>query len=267
MKHWNDDTEILEGNYSIFAENTTTPIIDNHRLFFIKWLDTENGSIDYIGNITVSPSEIKLKGLFEIVSDLAQSSGMDLGLFVENRPNRYNPIVYHPVNIDSTLEEFLQDNNGSILVFYKKHALDLVNKCYHQYKINLLDEVQWLKDQRIIKIQQVYDLYEKCGYQLFRLRKLYTYHICKNGKTMLDFILHSQSHLDYWCDGCGTKNIKGVRYKCTECEDLDLCSFCFKNTNQLKYRAQLTENGFNYIPCTKHSISHTMIPIHPFPAL
>jgi hypothetical protein len=267
MEVWNllQDQYLYNHQVSIFAENTTTPITKKHRLFFIKWLD--KNVIHHVGTITVSPSEITLKRLFEIVSDLVNYPGIDFGFFLEHRPNKFNRIIHHDHGLDTTLEEFFQEDEGHILVFYKKFDVDIVNKCYKQSKIDLLDEVELLKNQRIIKIRQVYDLYERCGFHLFRLHKLYTSRICKNGRNMLDHILYTHSHLDYWCDSCGTKDIKGVRYKCTKCKDYDLCSFCFANTTQFRYRAQFYKHRYTYIPCTDHSISHAMTPIHPFPAL
>jgi hypothetical protein len=33
-------------------------------------------------------------------------------------------------------------------------------------------------------------------------------------------------HLGYNCDGCGKKNIEGIRYKCAVCADFDYCEEC-----------------------------------------
>ncbi|KAH9837268.1 uncharacterized protein C8Q71DRAFT_757514 [Rhodofomes roseus] len=35
-----------------------------------------------------------------------------------------------------------------------------------------------------------------------------------------------QSHMGITCDGCGKRNIYGVRHKCMECPDYDLCTAC-----------------------------------------
>jgi hypothetical protein len=35
-------------------------------------------------------------------------------------------------------------------------------------------------------------------------------------------------HVHIYCDGCNTKPIVGIRFKCLECSDFDLCETCFK---------------------------------------
>ena len=50
----------------------------------------------------------------------------------------------------------------------------------------------------------------------------------------MDCILNSDElqaadivHFNFGCDGCQMFPIVGVRYRCTECEDYDLCRNCF----------------------------------------
>lgn len=34
-------------------------------------------------------------------------------------------------------------------------------------------------------------------------------------------------HSDVNCDGCGQKDMRGIRYKCGHCTDYDLCQICY----------------------------------------
>lgn len=42
------------------------------------------------------------------------------------------------------------------------------------------------------------------------------------------------THLNVECDECGTMHIKGVRYKCGNCKNYDLCAICFEYTTHNK---------------------------------
>jgi len=45
------------------------------------------------------------------------------------------------------------------------------------------------------------------------------------GKEVLN-LLQKTVHYGYVCDRCGMQPIKGIRYKCANCIDYDLCSAC-----------------------------------------
>ena len=53
------------------------------------------------------------------------------------------------------------------------------------------------------------------------------------------------------CNACGTKNIKGIRYKCSTCDNYNLCENCEENSNHdenhilLKIRQPIVENELN----------------------
>ena len=60
------------------------------------------------------------------------------------------------------------------------------------------------------------------------LKKL-TYHIAEN-RAIKEGIIHHQFH----CDCCGDYPIRGPRYRCTNCEDFDLCEVCEATTDHIQ---------------------------------
>ncbi|KAJ8488127.1 hypothetical protein ONZ51_g3759 [Trametes cubensis] len=52
-------------------------------------------------------------------------------------------------------------------------------------------------------------------------------------------------HKDITCDICGTKNFAGVRHKCIQCEDYDLCDACISNPHKRRM----------------HDVAHVFFPI------
>lgn len=47
-------------------------------------------------------------------------------------------------------------------------------------------------------------------------------------------------HEGIFCDGCRTSPIKGVRYKCTVCDDFDFCENCEKNNTHEHHFVKMT---------------------------
>lgn len=55
------------------------------------------------------------------------------------------------------------------------------------------------------------------------------------------------SHIGVTCDGCGKSNFSGLRYKCEECFDYDLCHECV----------------INHVTSKSHQLSHSIVKIPP----
>jgi len=46
---------------------------------------------------------------------------------------------------------------------------------------------------------------------------------------VIDKISNTSRHEGYKCDSCETEPIVGVRWKCLDCQELDLCALCKEN--------------------------------------
>lgn len=68
-------------------------------------------------------------------------------------------------------------------------------------------------------------------------------------------------HYGVTCDGCGIRNIKGIRYKCSTCSDYDLCDTCEKSgrhsPDHVLYKIKVPEK--NCVPIARPQTSQ---PIH-----
>ena len=50
-------------------------------------------------------------------------------------------------------------------------------------------------------------------------------------KFIKHYIILGNQHEGIFCDVCEEQDIEGVRWKCNECDDYDLCSTCY-NANK-----------------------------------
>mmetsp|Transcript_63381 Transcript_63381/g.137207 ORF Transcript_63381/g.137207 Transcript_63381/m.137207 type:complete len:262 (-) Transcript_63381:530-1315(-) len=56
-------------------------------------------------------------------------------------------------------------------------------------------------------------------------------------------------HPQFFCDGCGTREVRGFRFNCLECSDFDLCAACYEKQHAAEH--------------SSHSPSHEMARLRP----
>eukprot|EP00057_Strongylocentrotus_purpuratus_P035273 XP_798393.2 PREDICTED: E3 ubiquitin-protein ligase MIB2-like [Strongylocentrotus purpuratus] len=65
----------------------------------------------------------------------------------------------------------------------------------------------------------------------------------------------SECHPKVWCDGCDVDEIRGIRWRCTECYAIDLCTTCYMNN-----RHDLTHIFMRVLTSDKTSMGPKMLP-------
>ena len=76
-----------------------------------------------------------------------------------------------------------------------------------------------------------------------------------------DDILHEY----HQCNICGAEPIWGIRFKCSECEDVDLCELCFDSRlKKLNIKAQQGAIGSNEIDGSALEVGKILCESHAF---
>jgi len=64
-----------------------------------------------------------------------------------------------------------------------------------------------------LKLEHVVNLFERFGYQSFRVRNVYYQHKHMNARQTLEYVIQGR-HLGFCCDRCGATDFTGPRFKC-----------------------------------------------------
>ena len=64
-----------------------------------------------------------------------------------------------------------------------------------------------------LKLEHVVNLFERFGYQSFRVRNVYYQHKHMNARQTLEYVIQGR-HLGFCCDRCGVTDFTGPRFKC-----------------------------------------------------
>ena len=75
-----------------------------------------------------------------------------------------------------------------------------------------------------LKLEHVVNLFERFGYQSFRVRNVYYQHKHMNARQTLEYVIQGR-HLGFCCDRCGATDFTGPRFKCLSCYDYGTSSF------------------------------------------
>lgn len=54
-------------------------------------------------------------------------------------------------------------------------------------------------------------------------------------------------HKNIQCNYCDMKPIRGIRYKCSQCININLCHHCFENQKKCKHTFYIIKNSIDYI--------------------
>lgn len=260
--------------------NKTLPSIKKSNiLIFIKYFIKNHLYTTYI---IINPLS-SLQILFSIMSKITGYKENDLKAMIEITPYLWNSLDIndnykknifiscsnHNNNNNNDSIESFNIVNGSILHFYLHRNEEKIKKKYDKWTTQVIQNILDMKysgQLQPLQLSNVVQAYEKCGFEEFRVLNIIDKH--ESVKKLLSYI-SSERHIEIWCDICGCKEFKGIRYKCMECDDYDVCESCQNKTYpiNLSYKYNIKNNKGIKIKSSKHHCKeHQMIKIKPIEA-
>jgi hypothetical protein len=104
-----------------------------------------------------------------------------------------------------------------------------------------------------LKLEHVVNLFERFGYQSFRVRNVYYQHKHMNARQTLEYVIQGR-HLGFCCDRCGATDFTGPRFKCLSCYDYGTYISCASPSFSFSMHPSSVY--------TFHSPTHLSVPYH-----
>lgn len=150
---------------------------------------------------------------------------------------------YYSNNQWSCLKSIDDIESGQIYILSEATYTQDVDQLYKIYKEKQRNQIKTLYQQKFpIHLKQVSNVLQNYGFPNWRTVNQYFYHKFNNARELLHYMITNQN-TGYCCDSCGYLDFPGNRYKCTICDNFDLCHECFKQGQTLDYHFESVGDG------------------------
>ena len=172
----------------------------------------------------------------------------DFNLMSEEYQN--DKIVKISINILDKPLEISEPNFSQSEISIRKAEDEIlsINNNFEESKIEEPDEKMKREIKEIVN-NKIKNLEENIAQDIFQSIKT---QLSKNEQNILNEKNSNKIIHIYKCNNCGKENIEGIRYKCTNCPDYNLCEKCESNSEHipshvlLKIRRPIQDKNLNY---------------------
>lgn len=172
----------------------------------------------------------------------------DFNLMSEEYQN--DKIVKISINIIDKPLEISEPNFSQSEISIRKAEDEIlsINNNFEESKIEEPDEKMKREIKEIVN-NKMKNLEENITQDIFQSIKT---QLSKNEQNILNEKNSNKIIHIYKCNNCGKENIEGIRYKCTNCPDYNLCEKCESNSEHipshvlLKIRRPIQDKNLNY---------------------
>ena len=172
----------------------------------------------------------------------------DFNLMSEEYQN--DKIVKISINIIDKPLEISEPNFSQSEISIRKAEDEIlsINNNFEESKIEEPDE-KMKREIKVIVNNKMKNLEENIAQDIFQSIKT---QLSKNEQNILNEKNSNKIIHIYKCNNCGKENIEGIRYKCTNCPDYNLCEKCESNSEHipshvlLKIRRPIQDKNLNY---------------------